>query len=151
VSIPRSAGQLPVYYNRRPRMGWYIDEKSEALFPFGFGLSYTTFRYANLRATAERVSAEITNTGPRSGEEVVQLYVEDLICSFAAPTKRLIGYQRIALEAGQTRTVEFRLNKAAFAALDQKLQPRVEAGEFRVSVAPNSAADQGVSAIVTLV
>src|SRR5262249_6343609 len=93
VSIPYSSEQLPGYYTRRPRMGWYIDGKSEAMFPFGFGLSYTTFKYDNLKIAAKGndfvVTAEITNTGSRAGDEIVQLYVEDMICSFVTPVKKL--------------------------------------------------------------
>jgi beta-glucosidase len=146
VSVPHSADQLPVYYNRRPRMGWYIDAKSEPLFPFGFGLSYTTFEYKNLKITPERgaestqftVSVDLANTGIRPGEEVVQLYTEDAICSFATPTKRLTDFRRVNLTPGQTQTVAFTLKADQLAVLDAKFQPRVEPGEFKIQVGPDS-------------
>jgi beta-glucosidase len=146
VSMPHSAGQLPIYHNRRPRMGWYIDAKSEPLFPFGFGLSYTTFEYTNLKITPERgtaestftVSVDLTNTGPRPGEEVVQLYTEPAICSFATPTRRLTHFRRIHLTPGQTQTINFTLTPKNLATLDAHFQPRLEPGEFKIQVGPET-------------
>jgi beta-glucosidase len=146
ASIPHSAGQLPVYYNRRPRMGWYIDEKSEPLFPFGFGLSYTTFEYSNLKISPERgdangeftVTCDVKNTGPRAGDEVVQLYTDDAICTFATPVKRLTDFKRISLNPGETKSVSFKLAAMQLALLDQNLQPRVEPGEFKIQVGGSS-------------
>src|SRR5581483_6577276 len=110
VSIPHSANQLPVYYNRRPRMGWYIDASSEPLFPFGFGLSYTTFDYDNLAIDGLNISVDITNSGKRHGDEIVQLYAEPLISAIATPVKRLVDFARIAIPAGETRTVRFSIS-----------------------------------------
>jgi beta-glucosidase len=146
ASIPHSAGQLPVYYNRRPRMGWYIDEKSEPLFPFGFGLSYTTFEYSNLKISPERgdangeftVTCDVKNTGPRAGDEVVQLYTDDAICTFATPVKRLTDFKRISLNPGETKSVSFKLAAMQLALLDQNLQPRVEPGEFKIQLGGSS-------------
>ena len=96
------------------------------------------------------VTADITNTGSRDGEEIVQLYVEDAICTFATPVKRLVGFQRISLRPGETKTIEFQLKGNAFEALDENLHPRIEPGEFKISVAPSSVADAGVSGNVDL-
>jgi beta-glucosidase len=139
-------------------MGWYIDEKSEPLFPFGFGLSYTSFEYSNLRITPSRaaaganiaVSADITNTGARGGDEIVQMYVEDVICSFTTPLRRLVGFQRVSLDPKQTKAVTFELGAKAFEALDGNLRPRIEAGEFKITVAPNSAGDAGLTGSISL-
>ncbi len=146
VSIPHTSGQLPVYYNRRPRMGWYIDEKSEPLFPFGFGLSYTTFEYGNLRISPERgnekqefsVTCDVKNTGKRPGDEIAQLYVDDAICTFATPVKRLTDFKRISLNPGETKSVSFKIGSKQLALLDQSLKPRVEPGEFKVQVGGSS-------------
>jgi beta-glucosidase len=146
VSIPHSSGQLPVYYNRRPRMGWYIDEKSEPLYPFGFGLSYTTFAYTNLRVSPDRdnahgeftVTCDVRNTGARVGDEVVQLYIEDAICTFATPVKRLTDFKRISLNPGETKSVSFKVTARQLALLDQNLKPRVEPGEFKIQVGGSS-------------
>jgi beta-glucosidase len=146
VSIPHSSGQLPVYYNRRPRMGWYIDEKSEPLFPFGYGLSYTTFEYSNLRISPDRgdanreftVTCDVRNTGSRAGDEVVQLYIEDQICTFATPVKRLTDFKRLSLNPGETKSVSFKIGSKQLASLDQDLKPRVDPGEFKLHVGGSS-------------
>jgi len=152
VSIPYSAEQLPVYYNRRPRMGWYIDSKSEPMFPFGFGLSYTTFKYENLKITPKAdefvVTAEITNTGKVQGEEVVQLYVEDMICSFVTPVKKLTDFKRVSLNPGEMKKVEFPLKHKQLEALDAKLQPKLEPGDFKITVGWNSVS--GITGILTI-
>ncbi|HWB53036.1 MAG TPA: glycoside hydrolase family 3 C-terminal domain-containing protein, partial [Tepidisphaeraceae bacterium] len=147
VSIPRDSRQLPVYYNRHPRMGYYIDEKSDPLFPFGFGLSYTKFEYANLRISPPKggadtkfvIEADIANTGKVAGDEVVQLYVEDAICTFLTPVKRLADFKRISLKPGEKQTVRFEVGQKQLEQLDQKFEPRIEAGEFKIQVGGNSA------------
>lgn len=144
VSIPHSASQLPVYYNRRPRMGWFIDAPSEPLFPFGFGLSYTTFEYTDLRveqvhnASARcKVSVIIRNNGRRAGDEIVQVYVEPVMSRFATPVKRLVDFRRITLNSGESREVAFELTDASFTALDQDLRPQIEAGEYTICIGPS--------------
>ncbi len=139
VSIPHSAGQLPVYYNRRPRMGWYIDAPSEPLFPFGFGLSYTTFDYANLRVDGMRVILDITNSGQHAGDEVIQLYIEPSICTFATPVKKLVDYKRVTIEAGATQTIQFEVLHDSLTVLDADFVPRVAPGEYKVHVGRSSA------------
>lgn len=146
VSIPRSAGQLPVYYNRRPRMGYYVDEKSEPMFPFGFGMSYTTFEYSNLRITPDKgnaateftVEADIANTGSVAGDEIVQMYIEDAICTLVTPVKRLVDFQRVSLASGEKRTVRFVIKRSMLQQLDQQFRPRIEPGEFRVQIGDSS-------------
>jgi beta-glucosidase len=144
VSIPHSSEQLPVYYNRRPRMGWYIDAPSEPLFPFGFGLSYTTFEYRNLRIDGLTVAIDVTNTGPRAGDEIVQLYLEPVVPSFRQPAlfptavKRLADFKRLSLRAGESQRVRFELTRDSFALLDRNLERRIEPGEYEIHVGSSS-------------
>ena len=145
VSIPRSAAQLPVYYTRRQRMGWYIDEKSEPLFPFGFGLSYTRFEYGEMTITPARgterdqfmVSVELRNAGKRDGEEIVQLYIEPTICALTTPVKRLAGFRRVAVKAGESCSVGFTLTGRELEQWDRDFQRRVVAGEYKVTMGPD--------------
>jgi beta-glucosidase len=148
VTIPRSVGQVPAYYSQKPsaRRGYLFADKSP-LFPFGHGLSYTTFRYANLRVTPNRigtggevtVSVDVTNTGQRAGEEVVQLYVHDLVSSVTRPIKELKGFERISLAPGETKTVTFTLEPRALSFLNRHMERVVEPGDFEVMVGPSSA------------
>jgi beta-glucosidase len=147
ISIPKSAGQLPVNYNRKPSSwGNYVSQDSKPLFSFGHGLSYTTFSYANLTIRPKRIRAdqtavatvEITNTGKRRGDEVVQMYVRDEVCSFTRPVKQLKGFQRICLETGETKTVEFEITSETLHMLDASLESVVEPGEFTIMIGGNS-------------
>ncbi len=152
VSLPRSVGQVPVYYGHKPSGGrsqWrgdYADLEVAPLFPFGHGLSYTHFEYANLRLSAAEVpasgaidvSVEVTNAGPRAGEEVAQLYIHDVVASVTRPVKQLAGFQRIALDAGETRRVAFHLDASQLAFYDREMQYVVEPGEVQVLVGSSS-------------
>lgn len=155
VTIPRHAGQLPVYYNaKKSKAYWlehawgrpYSDLDPSPLFPFGHGLSYTEFRYSNLRLDAERippdgrlgVTLEIENTGGRAGDEVVQLYVRDLVSSVATPVLELKDFSRIGLDPGEKRTVTFALDAARLALLDAGLARVVEPGDFEILVGSSS-------------
>jgi beta-glucosidase len=157
VTFPRAVGQVPIYYNHmntgRPPSpsdkytSKYIDAPYTPQFPFGYGLSYTTFRYSNLRLGARRikpggrlaVSAEVENTGGRAGVEVAQLYVRDVAASLSRPVKELKGFRRVALAPGERRVVEFTLAPAQLGFHDRSQRFVVEPGEFRVWVGPNSA------------
>ena len=118
VSFPRSVGQLPIFYNRKPssRRG-YLFSTTEPLYPFGFGLSYTSFKYSNLRidrpiisANGEtNVSVDVTNTGKVKGDEVVQMYIRDEVSSVTRPLKELKGFQRVTLDAGETIRVTLKI------------------------------------------
>jgi beta-glucosidase len=117
VTIPRNVGQLPVYYYQKPsaRRGYLFSNK-EPLFVFGHGLSYTTYKYGTLRLTPDKIgpagqstaNIDITNTGRLAGDEIVQLYIRDEVSSVTRPIKELKDFRRIHLEAGQTKTVQFR-------------------------------------------
>lgn len=156
ITFPRSVGQLPAYYNHKPsRQRSYLFHDSTPLFPFGYGLSYTTFRYANLRLLPPKikptdsvtVSVEVTNTGSREGDEVVQLYVRDLLSEMVTrPVKELKGFRRITLQPGETQTVHFTLTPAALSFLNEHMERVVEPGQFEIMVGGNSV--EGLSAIL---
>jgi beta-glucosidase len=147
VTIARSAGQLPLFYNRKPsaRRG-YLFETTEPLFPFGFGLSYTTFTISPPRLSATTisptdsvdVSVEVRNTGKRAGDEVVQLYVRDRVSSVTRPVLELKGFQRVALAPGETKRVDFKITPEALSFWDADMKRSVEPGEFEILVGPNS-------------
>ncbi len=147
ITIPRSVGHVPAYYNHKPsaRRGYLFDSIAP-LFPFGFGLSYTTFAYSHLRlerseigmGESGRAFIDVTNTGTVHGDEVVQLYIRDVVSSVTRPVKELKGFQRISLAPGQTRTVAFDITPEQLAFYDIDMIFRVEPGEFRLMVGSSS-------------
>jgi beta-glucosidase len=149
VSVARSAGHLPVFYNHKPsaRRG-YLFDRSDPLFPFGHGLSYTTFRVGAPRLARDTIRAgdtadvavDVTNTGARAGDEVVQLYVRDLAASVTRPVMELRGFERVTLAPGETRAVRFRLPPGALALWDGRMRRVVEPGDFEVMAGASSAA-----------
>lgn len=156
VTFPRQTGHCPLYYNHknsgRPRYGHpvfavgYFDTTCEPMFPFGFGLSYTTFEYANLKIDPAEtgvkgrigVSLDVTNTGKRAGEEVAQLYIRDLVGSLTRPVKELKGFQRISLNPGETKAVRFELGPEHLGFHDRSGKYVVEPGAFKVWVGGSS-------------
>jgi beta-glucosidase len=158
VTIPRSVGQLPAYYNYKPsaRRGYLFDNPTP-LFPFGYGLSYTTFTMGAPRLSASSiaksgtvtVTVPVTNTGARAGDEVVQLYVRDKVSSVTRSVIDLRGFQRVNLAPGQTRNVTFNLNREAFQMWNANMVRVVEPGEFDISVGPSSASLKTVTLTVT--
>jgi len=147
ISFPRSVGQLPLYYNRKPtaRRG-YLFANKEPLFPFGFGLSYTTFAYSNLKVSPEKigpgdsakVSVTVTNTGKRAGDEIVQLYIRDLVSSVTRPIMELKDFRRISLTPGASKTVEFAITPDKLSFLDLNMKSIVEPGWFDIMVGTSS-------------
>ena len=143
ISIPRSAGQLPVFYNHKPsaRRGFLWDD-AKPLFPFGYGLSYTSFEIKNVRLEKRRIKrgegtwvlAEVRNTGQRAGSEVVQLYIRDCVSSVTRPVKELKAFQKVALEPGETKTVRLPITPDSLAFYDLKMNYTVEPGEFQIMV-----------------
>jgi beta-glucosidase len=147
VSFPRSVGQLPIYYNRKPtaRRG-YLFSTAEPLFPFGFGLSYTTFKYSNAQISDPRIAAgeettisvDVTNTGRRRGDEVVQMYIRDDVSSVTRPVKELKGFERVTLAPGEMRRVTFRITPEKLHFYDREMRRVVEPGKFQVMVGGSS-------------
>ncbi|PAX06737.1 glycoside hydrolase family 3 N-terminal domain-containing protein [Sphingomonas lenta] len=154
VTVARHAGQLPLYYNSKPSVGrGYLFDTTAPLFPFGHGLSYTTFRLGPPRLSAPRigvagevtVEVDVRNTGTRKGDEVVQLYVRDQVSSVTRPLKELKGFERVTLAPGEARTVRFTLGPSAFAMWDVDMREVVEPGRFDIMTGPNSADLQTVT------
>ena len=149
VTVARSEGQIPHFYNRKPtsKRGYLFDEKTP-LFPFGFGLSYTTFDIGAPRLSASQiasggtvdVSIDITNTGNREGDEVVQLYISRKHASVTQPLLELRGFRRVTLAAGKKRAITFRLDASAFALWNKDMREVVETGDVDIKVG-NSSAD----------
>jgi beta-glucosidase len=156
VSLPRSVGQVPIYYatdmTGRPATeqkftSRYLDLPTTPLYPFGHGLSYTTFAYGDLVVSADTiapgdtiaVSATVTNTGAAAGAEVVQLYIRDLVSSVVRPVKELEGFARITLQPGERQTVRFTLGPRELGFYNQDMQWVVEPGAFTVWIGRSSA------------
>ncbi|WP_159888610.1 glycoside hydrolase family 3 N-terminal domain-containing protein [Paenibacillus puerhi] len=159
VSVARSAGQVPVYYAHRNGSGYegrgvdlfvskegYVNESLEPLYPFGHGLSYTQFSYSEFELSHTQVSPDgeievsctITNTGSRAGDEVVQLYMRDVIASMARPVKELVGFQRIHLQPGERKRLSFQVSMTQLCFLDRKMQWIIEPGMMSVMIGTSS-------------
>ncbi len=157
ASMPKNVGQVPIYYNHlntgRPNPKWftkftsnYLDVDNEPLYPFGYGLSYTTFSYSPVALSSStmthdgsiKASVNVTNTGTREASEVVQLYIRDLVGSISRPVKELKDFARITLKPGETRTVEFTITADKLKFYNSELQYDCEPGEFDLMIGPNS-------------
>ncbi len=160
TSFPQHVGQIPLYYNHfntgRPVADGadrffsfqsnYLDVRNDPLYPFGYGLSYTTYQYGELKLDSKTMSPHgqitvtipVTNTGNRDGIEVVQLYIRDVVGSIARPVKELKGFQRLSLKAGETATATFTIDASKLKFYNYDLKEVVEPGEFDVMVGPNS-------------
>lgn len=167
MSFPRSVGQVPVFYNEKstgrpydPNSKWtskYIDMPNSPLFPFGFGLSYTTFEYGDpmpdktvfKKGESLHITVNVTNTGKRAGEEVVQLYVRDLVASVTRPVKELKGFQKIMLQPGERRAVAFTLTERDLSFYRRDMTFGTEPGTFEIMVGGNSEAVKKVKVQMT--
>jgi len=148
LTVPRSVGQLRMIYNHKPSAYFhkYADEKKTPLYPFGYGLSYTNYKYSTpllsdntlTKENTILVTTEIKNTGEVDGEEVAQLYIRDNVSSVTRPVKELKGYQRVFLKAGETKTVEFTLGAESFAFYDINMNYVVEPGTFTIMTGSSS-------------
>lgn len=160
MTFPRNVGQLPLYYNHkntgRPYLGptdpeqkyksQYIDVGNSPLYPFGYGLSYTTFEYSNLKISSNKikfneklqVSVDVKNTGNYDGQEVVQLYIRDLVGSVTRPMKELKGFEKVNLKKGETKTVSFEISSEDLKFYNIDMKNVAEAGNFEVFVGGNS-------------
>jgi beta-glucosidase len=159
ISIPRSAGQLPVFYNYKPsaRRGFLWDS-AQPLYPFGFGLSYTKFQFTNVRLTkgkirpegSTRVLVDVKNIGKRAGTETVQLYIRDLFSSVTRPIKELKGFTKVFLKPGETQTVSLTITPESLAFYDIDMKYSVEPGEFEIMLG-NSSRDADLQKVVLTV
>lgn len=160
TTFPRSVGQVPIYYahkntgrplgNKEGKFekfrSNYIDERNEPLFPFGFGLSYTTFTYGKIAISANKMSSTeklkvtvpVTNSGNFDGKEVVQLYIRDLVGSVTRPVKELKGFQKVEIKKGETKTITFEISVEDLKFYNSDLQFVAEPGKFEVFVGTNS-------------
>lgn len=167
ITFPRNVGQIPLYYNHkntgRPYLGLsdpeqkyksrYTDVDNSPLYPFGFGLSYTTFEYSNLKISSDKIkfnekvkiTVDVKNTGNYDGQEVVQLYVRDLVGSVTRPVKELKGFEKIDLKKGETRTVTFEISSEDLKFYTINMINEAEAGQFDVFVGGSSNANSKVS------
>ena len=160
ITFPRNVGQIPIYYNHkntgRPYLGVsdpeqkyksrYTDSDISPLFPFGFGLSYTTFTYSDLKLSADKINrnetlkieVEITNTGNFDGSEVAQLYIKDLVGSVTRPVKELKGFEKIFLKKGEKKVVSFEISSEDLKFYDKNMNFNSEAGTFEIFIGGNS-------------
>lgn len=161
ATFPQNIGQIPIYYNHkntgRPidagKGGWftkylsnYVDVSNDPLYPFGYGLSYTTFKYSDLKIDKQKlsvnsklnISVTLTNTGNYDGSEVAQLYVRDMVGSITRPVKELKGFQKVFLKAGESRILNFTITPKDLAFYNSDLQFKAEPGDFKVFVGTNS-------------
>jgi beta-glucosidase len=159
MTFPRSVGQIPIYYNilptghpapdveayQRYTVG-YLDLQKSPKFPFGFGLSYTTFGYSDLKMSSSKmkdnenidISFILTNNGKYAGEEVTQLYLRDKVASVSRPIKELKGFQKIMLQVGESKTIHFTINKEKLSFFNNKLEWVAEPGEFDIMIGSSS-------------
>ena len=156
VTFPRSTGQIPIYYYQKSTgrpfkeddkfTSKYLDSPNTPLYPFGYGLSYTSFEYQNIRITKDqikkdesvKVSIDVSNNGKYLGEEVVQLYIRDEFASITRPVKELKGFQKVKLNPGETKTVKFDIIPGMLSFLDINMRPIIEPGKFIVMIGGNS-------------
>lgn len=159
ISLPRSVGHLPAFYNHKPsaRRGFLWDEVSP-LFPFGFGLSYTTFQLGKPRLAKTKIRrnvsthalVNVTNTGKRAGSEVVQMYIRDRISSVTRPVKELRGFKKVWLEPGETQTVKLDIDSESLAFYDLNMEYVVEPGEFEIMIGTSSRTADLQTAVLTV-
>lgn len=148
ITFPISEAQLPLVYNHAPtgRGDDYNNLSGLPLFPFGYGLSYTSFQFSDLtfdksvlqKSDSTYISCIVTNTGTRDGDEVVQLYIRDLLSSVAQPVMQLKGFQRIHLKAGESRKINFNLLPEHLSLFDADMNKRIESGAFRLMIGSSS-------------
>lgn len=158
ITFPKSVGQLPMYYNHKPSAQYldYLSQDNLPLFPFGHGLSYTTFKYSEIKLSSQKmktdgsiiVSLDITNTGEMDGDEIAQLYIRDKISSVTRPVMELKDFVRISLKAGETKTVQFIIDKTKLMFWDITMHYVLEPGEFDIMVGRSSADVKIVTIVV---
>lgn len=146
ISIPRSVGQIPIYYNHKPSAQYfeYVSESNTPLYPFGFGLSYTQFSYSKPKLVDNILSVDVTNTGKMKGDEIVQFYVHQKVSSATRPVKELKDFSRISLSPGETRTVSFTIEKEKLSYWNRDKKYTVEPAVFELMVGGSSVSLQKI-------
>ncbi len=157
ITVPKSAGQLPMYYNHKPSAQFldYISQDIKPLFHFGFGLSYTNFKFENLRlennninsGESTRVMVDVKNTGTYEGSEVVQMYIRDVVSSVTRPVKELRGFKKIKLKTNETKTVSFSISPEHLAFTNIDMKYVVEPGDFEIMIG-NSSRDEDLTKVL---
>ena len=164
TSMPQATGQEPLYYNYLPtgrpvgegRQGFskfgsnYIDVRNDALYPFGYGLSYTTFDYSDVTLDGRTASVTVTNTGNYDGDEIVQLYIHDKVASITRPVKELKGFERIHLRKGESKVVKFEITDELLKFYNRHLDYVLEPGDFEIMIGPNSSLKHLKKAVLTV-
>jgi beta-glucosidase len=148
ITFPIDESQLPLVYNHKPtgRGDDYYNLSGLPLFPFGFGLSYTTFEYSNMQLHTNNINQKdsaivtctIKNIGKQNGDEVVQLYIHDMLASVSRPVMELKGFQRIHLNAGESKEISFTITPEILSMLDKDLKTVIEPGDFRIMIGASS-------------
>ena len=164
VSMPQTTGQEPLYYNQLPTgrpigegapsfskfSSNYLDVRNDPLYPFGYGLSYTTFEYGDIRLNGRTASVTVTNTGHYDTDEIVQLYIHDVFASISRPVKELKGFQRIHLKAGESREVKFEITDDLLKFYNYHLDYVLEPGDFEIMIGPDSSLKHLKKTILTV-
>jgi beta-glucosidase len=150
ISVPRETGQIPIYYNHKPSAHFfeYVTEKNTPLYPFGFGLSYTTYTYSKPTLSGRTVSVNVTNSGHMAGDEIVECYIHQKVSSVTRPVKELKDFSRIHLEPGETKTVSFTIDDSKLAFWTRDMKYAVEPGVFEILIGRSSADLQKIDLIV---
>jgi beta-glucosidase len=147
ITFPTSVGHIPCYYNRKPSsQGGYVTGNTKYIYPFGYGLSYTTFEYSNLvidkplvkQGEVATVSVDVKNAGGMAGDEIVQLYIRDLVSSATRPVKELKGFERVSLFPGETKKVSFAITADKLEFYNEEMRKIVEPGMFDIMVGTSS-------------
>ncbi len=148
ITIPRHVGQIQMIYNHKPSMYFHpvVVNSNSPLYPFGYGLSYTTYKYDNLKLSSDTISKsgsieamiDITNTGNREGVEIAQMYIRDVFSSVTRPIKELKDFARVSLKPGETKTVKFSITPDKLTFLDKNMNPIIEPGDFKVMIGSSS-------------
>ena len=164
VSIPQATGQEPLYYNHLPtgrpvgenrttfsKFGSnYFDVRNDPLFPFGFGLSYTTFEYSDISLNGRSASVTVTNTGDYDADEIVQLYIHDVVASLSRPVRELKGFERIHLKKGESKVVTFEINDELLKFYNSSLDYVLEPGDFEIMIGPDRSLKHLKKAVLTI-
>ena len=156
ISVPRSVGQIATYYNHKPSHNYrkYVNNKTGALYPFGYGLSFSKFKYSNLsisdtlmlKSQSIIMSTDISNNSNISGDEVVQMYIQDEYASVTRPIKELKGFKRVSIGPGETKTVSFTITPEMLSFLDIDLEKVIEPGTF-IGMIGSSSADEDLQKV----